>query len=114
MRSLLSYLSSRPDDAFARIKLGEAFTVQRNMRRPSKRSPGRATCRGPTHPPRGLKLGFTYYNLVRYPEAFAALNKALQLDPGNLDAMLYRGMVYFDEGDIQRARSYFEKVLFSA
>jgi len=109
--SLLSYLSSRPDDAFARIKLGEAFYGVGKYEAAIEAFTQAGNVPGPLASAAWSQLGFTYYNLLKYAEAFAALKKALLINPGNLDAILYTGIVYLDQGEKQQARSYFEEVL---
>ena len=108
---LEQYLEKRPDDAFARIKLGEAFCSMGKFPEAIESFKRASTTSGPQASLAFAQLGFAYYDEARDQDALVALDQALKLDPQNLDALLYSGMVYLDGNDHQRARSCFEKVL---
>jgi tetratricopeptide (TPR) repeat protein len=112
--ALEEYLAAHPDDPdspFARLKLGEAFCglgmfeqAIESFKKVSD-TPGLQASIGFS------QLGFVYYDVARYEDALEALNKALEIDPANLDAIQYTGMIYLDEGDQERAESCFQKIL---
>jgi eukaryotic-like serine/threonine-protein kinase len=50
------------------------------------------------------RLAYTLLRLRRYPETLAACNRALALDPANLDVLQTKAMVFLAEGDLGGAR----------
>ncbi len=109
--ALRQYLALHPDDSFAQIKLGEALCGQGKFPEAIELLNKAATAPGPQASRAYSQLGFTYYDMARYQDALVALDKALKIDPANLDAMVYTGMVYLDQDGLERARPYFERVL---
>jgi tetratricopeptide (TPR) repeat protein len=108
---LEKYLDVHPDDAFALIKLGEALCGLGKFPEAVESFKRASATSGPQASLAFSQLGFAYYDEARNQDALVALDKALKIDPQNLDAILYTGMVYLDEGDQPRARSCFERVL---
>ncbi len=47
----------------------------------------------------------------RYPEAMAALEEGLKLDPGYDMLYFYRGTVFYNEGDVTRAEGEFRRAV---
>jgi TolB-like protein/Flp pilus assembly protein TadD len=52
------------------------------------------------------RLGTTLLFLRRYPEAIAALDRALALAPGGLQLIVWKAMAYLAQGDLDGARAF--------
>jgi eukaryotic-like serine/threonine-protein kinase len=52
----------------------------------------------------GRRLAYTYLRLRRYPEAMAASDRALGLDPANIEFVENKAMVHLGQGDLEGAR----------
>jgi eukaryotic-like serine/threonine-protein kinase len=52
----------------------------------------------------GRRLAYTYLRLRRYPEAMAASDRALALDPANIEFVQNKAMVHLGQGDLEGAR----------
>ena len=50
----------------------------------------------------GSALSYTLLRLRRYPEALAACDRALALDPANLQLLENKAMAYLAQGDLRR------------
>ena len=51
-------------------------------------------------------LGYSYRNLRRYEESFAAYRQALTLDPKHIGAHEYIGIAYVQSGQLDKAREH--------
>ena len=51
-------------------------------------------------------LGYSYRNLRRYEESFAAYRRALTLDPKHIGAHEYIGIAYVQSGQLDKAREH--------
>ena len=51
-------------------------------------------------------LGYSYRNLRRYDESFAAYRRALTLDPKHIGAHEYIGIAYVQSGQLDKAREH--------
>jgi Flp pilus assembly protein TadD/uncharacterized protein (AIM24 family) len=56
-----------------------------------------------------VNLGLASLKARRYVEAVRELEAALQLSPGHKKAMGYLGLAWLEQGDLARARSWFER-----
>jgi len=57
------------------------------------------------------ELGRYYHGQLRYERAIAAYRRALEMDPGMVDALNAMGTAYAESGDLARAREQFEAAL---
>src|SRR5512139_1715564 len=57
------------------------------------------------------ELGRYYHGQLRYQRAIAAYRRALEMDPGMVDALNAMGTAYAESGDLARAREQFEAAL---
>jgi tetratricopeptide (TPR) repeat protein len=53
-------------------------------------------------------LGRAYASLKKYPEALAALDSALSLNPSSAQAYTLRGRIWYDQNDLAQARANFQ------
>lgn len=56
-------------------------------------------------------LGTTYFELKKYREALAALQRVLELSPGHMDALLFLGNSAENLGDLAEAERWFRKAI---
>jgi len=54
-------------------------------------------------------LGRAYASLKKYPEALAAFESALTLNPSSAQAYTLMGRVWYDQNDLPQARAYYQK-----
>ncbi|KAL1437843.1 hypothetical protein MTO96_048540 [Rhipicephalus appendiculatus] len=58
-----------------------------------------------------LKDGVMHFKAGNHSEAFACLNKALQIDPENVEALVARGALFANNSNLRRALEDFEQAL---
>ena len=59
----------------------------------------------------GTTKGVALYNLDRIDEALECYNRALEIDPGNLDAMRNIAFVHRDLGELEKALELYETII---
>ncbi|KAL1437844.1 hypothetical protein MTO96_048540 [Rhipicephalus appendiculatus] len=60
---------------------------------------------------KSLKDGVMHFKAGNHSEAFACLNKALQIDPENVEALVARGALFANNSNLRRALEDFEQAL---
>lgn len=60
---------------------------------------------------KSLKDGVMHFKAGNHSEAFACLNKALQIDPENVEALVARGALFANNNNLRRALEDFEQAL---
>lgn len=55
--------------------------------------------------------GIEHFKVGRHSEAFQCLNKALTIDPKNVESLVARGALYANSGSFKKAVEYFEVAL---
>jgi Flp pilus assembly protein TadD len=65
----------------------------------------------PEHPLANLMLGRAYIELKKYGDAIEALFRHLKIDPNSVEALINLGLIYYECGDLDRAKERFEQAL---
>lgn len=60
---------------------------------------------------RSVAEGIEYFKVGQHVEAFQCLNKALNIDPRNVEGLVARGALYANKGSFLKAVEDFEKAL---
>ncbi len=90
------------------IEAGYAGAVERNPKK-KFRILLELTKKYPQEKQFHFELGYHYQNSSQYPEAFAAYERALALDPNFGYALNQAGYTYAEIGEFEKAISYFER-----